>query len=179
MKIHFGIVLFCVLSSSLVFSHQREHSAHVHGQGKISIAFDQTSGSIDMEVPAEVLFGFEHEAKTEKDQKTQSEALAKLESSMTDMVRFDESLGCVTKKKNIEVKIEKQEEKKGKHVHGQHSDVDAEFEVTCQKSPLNSKLIINIQKYFPRLKKTEVQVLLGNIQKKIQATQNGTTLELK
>lgn len=171
-----------VLGLSPVFAHKREHGSHVHGQGKISLAFEEASGSIDMEVPAEVLFGFEHQAKTEKDKKTQADALAKLEASIAEMIQFDAGLGCVIKKKSIEVSAEEEAEKKGshgEHAHGEHRDVDAEFDVTCQKSPLNSKIVFNLQKHFPRFKKAEVQALIGSVQKQIQVKQNGASLELK
>ncbi|MGZ3769826.1 MAG: ZrgA family zinc uptake protein [Bdellovibrio sp.] len=155
------------LFSSMVLA-AREQGVHVHGLGKVTMAFDGTKGKIEMEIPADSIFGFEYEAKSKKDIQTKQDALKKLEDKISEMIMFNSSLGCKISKDKFEVHQEKN-----------HSDVDAGFSVLCQKSPLGSSVSFNFQKYFPRFKKINVDVIVDTVQKSTEVTKNGETLELK
>ncbi len=52
-----------------------------------------------MEIPADSIFGFEHEAKSKKDKAGKEAALKKLEEKVSEMIVFDTSLKCEIKKK--------------------------------------------------------------------------------
>lgn len=155
------------LFSTMVFA-AREQGTHVHGLGKVSLAFDGKVGKIEMEIPADSLFGFEHEAKTKKDIQAKEESLKKLEEKISDMIVFSSELKCQITKDNFKVNQEKN-----------HSDVDAEFSVACQKPIVGSIISFNFQKLFPRFKKIHVDVIADAVQKSIEVTKNGESLELK
>jgi hypothetical protein len=55
----------------------------------------------------------------------------------------------------------------------------AMFDVTCLKSPAGSKITFNFQKIFPKINDLDVQILVGDLQKAVEAKKNGTTVELK
>lgn len=158
-------VLCCTAS---VFSEVREHGGHVHGQGSISIAFDGIQGTIELDTPGDAVLGFEHEAKSKKDKQKQADALKKLETEISRMVVFDEALGCVITPKKMEVKHD-----------GAHADLEAEFQVSCKTSPLGSKILFQVQKVFPGFHQVAVQVLVGNVQKKVVVKKNGVSVDLK
>jgi hypothetical protein len=158
--------------STLTFAKvHREHAAHKHGSGTMGIAFDGATGQLDFKIPSESIFGFEHEAKSEKDKKAKTEGLEKLETKITELVVFDPTLNCKFAKNKLEVVPEAE--------HSGHSETIANFTVTCDKSPVGSKMTFNFQKYFPRIKDLDVQVLAGDLQKTVEAKKNGTTLDLK
>lgn len=143
--------------------------AHVHGLGKVQIAFDGKKGKIQLELPGESLFGFEHEAVTKSDKRKKDQALKTLEEKISEMIVLEESLKCEIKKDIFEVNQAKN-----------HSDVEAEFNVTCEKNLVDStRLVFYFQKHFPRLKKIQIDVLADSIQKSLEVSKDGDVLELK
>lgn len=146
----------------------REHSAHVHGLAAVNIAFDGLVGQLDLHAPAADIFGFERKALGKNDLQAQEAKLRQLDKEVPSMVSFETRLGCKFKKLKMEVEQQ-----------GSHSDLDAQFEISCSQDPLNSTLKFDFQKYFPSLKKVNVSVLLGNLQKSITVEKSGTSIELK
>ncbi len=158
-------------SGSKSAKHQhREHSAHKHGSGQISIAIEGLNGEIDFEAPGDSIYGFEYEAKKPADKKKQEEALSFLQKNISEIVRFEQKLNCIITK--IKTEIEQ-------HKSDKHSHVEAKFKITCEKSPLGSTLIFNVQTTFPKLKNVAVTVIVDDIQKSAEANKNGVKLELK
>jgi len=160
-------MLKVLLLSAMVFA-AREQGAHVHGTAHVSIGFDGKKGKITMESPADSLFGFEHEAKSKKDRQKKDEALKKLEEKISEMIVFDPSLQCEIKKEIFEVNQQRN-----------HSDVDAEFAVTCQGPVAGTSVSFNFQKVFPRFKKVQVDVIADQVQKSLEVKKNGESLDLK
>nr|BFD62241.1 hypothetical protein BdHM001_09220 [Bdellovibrio sp. HM001] len=156
-----------VLLLSLMALAHTEHGAHVHGAGKVSIAFDGKKGKVEFHAPAEAIYGFEHSAKSKKDKQKKEEGLAKLD-NMAEMMVFDPSLKCEVKKEIFEVIEQKS-----------HSDVEAEFAVNCEAPVAGSTVTFNFQKFYPRLKKVQVEVLVDQVQKSLEVKKNGESLELK
>lgn len=156
-----------LLLSTLVFA-AREHGAHEHGAGRVSVGFDGKRGKIEMSIPAEALFGFEHEAKSAKDRQKKEDALKKLEEKISEMISFDAALKCEIKKEIFEVNQAKN-----------HADVEAEFVVSCQEPVVGSTVSFNFQKVFSRFKKIQVDFIADSVQKSVQVLKNGDTLELK
>lgn len=146
----------------------KNHGAHVHGVGQLSLAFDGMKGKIQLEAPAEALFGFEHDAKSKKDLQRKDAALKKLEEKISEMIVFEESLKCLIKKDIFEVNQTKS-----------HADVEAEFSITCEKSVQGSSIEFHFQKVFPNLKNVKVDVLVNDLQKSIEVKKNGESIGLK
>lgn len=166
------IIVFVFLSWP-VFAHEkqkhREHSAHAHGAGSLGIAFEGLKGKIDFKIPSDSIFGFEYAAKSDKDKIRRDEGLAKLETKIYEMVVFDSSLNCKIIKDKIEVLAESPK----------HSDTAATYNVTCEKSPVGTEVVFNFQKHFPKIKDLDVQVIVDNVQKSVEAKKNNTKLFLK
>lgn len=178
MKIFFWI---SILSSSLAFTKpaehkHREHGAHEHGAGKLGIAFEGVNGKLDFKIPSESIMGFEYAPKTEKDKKTKAESLALLENKISAMVVFESSLNCKISKEKIDVVKDEEEAKETK---AEHSDTIALFNVVCEKSPAGSKISFNFQNFFSGIKDMDVQIIVDNVQKSVEAKKSGTIVELK
>jgi hypothetical protein len=146
----------------------REHGAHVHGAGNLGIAFDGLKGKVDLKITGESIFGFERVAKNDKDKKTVADALAKLESKISEMLVFDIASKCAITKDKIEVVQ-----------NGKHSDVVASYNVLCEKSPAGTELTFNFQTQFPRIKDLDVDVIVDNLQKSVEVKKSDTKLVLK
>lgn len=151
----------------------REHSAHQHGAGTLGIAFDGLTGQLDFKIPSDSIIGFEYTPRTEKDKKTRLRQLALLEKQIAQMVVFDSSRGCVITKDKVEVV---KDEKESNEMHAEHSDTVAVFNVTCVQALEGSKITFNFQKYFPRINDLDVQIVVGDIQKSVEAKSNGVSV---
>lgn len=133
--------------------HKHDHKAHQHGAGKLAIAFEGTKGEIEFEAAAVGVLGFEHKAKSEKDKKTLADAITLFETKISDMVKFDPALNCQFKKEKVELDS-----------HGKHGDFEAEFQVTCDKSPEGTTIIVDFSAV-KGLSDVDVTVLVGAVQK--------------
>lgn len=163
----------------------REHGAHQHGVGTVGVAFEALKGKIEFKIPAESIVGFEHEAKKDADKKKQTDALAKFESKINEMLVFDASLKCVFTKEKVEVvreeehKDEKHDHKHKGHKHAAHSDFVAHYNVTCEKSPAGTDLTVKIHSQFKKIKKIELQLIVDNLQKAQTITKDNVVVSLK
>ena len=173
----------------------RQHEAHVHGAATLNIAFDQMVGKIEFKAASEGVLGFEHVAKSDKDKKTLNDAIAKFEVDISKMVQLDSSLNCTFTKEKIEmakesetehakeVAAEKKSEQKAdkKHkahkVEGEHSDFIANFNVTCKKPIVGSKLTVDFTA-FKNIKDLDVTVLADSLQKSFEVKVKPVTIEL-
>lgn len=176
MKNYMMALLLICSTSSLASNHKhshKEHGAHVHGAGALTIAFESTKGKISYEGSAHGILGFEHVAKKEKDVKKLSEVTAMFENDLGKMVKFDSSLKCQFTKEKLGQVPEKGQDKITKH-----SDWIAEFSVACEKSPLNSDLIIDFTA-FSGLKDVDVTIVVDSLQKSAEFKGKAITVSLK
>lgn len=151
--------------------HSRSHGAHQHGVGELSLAFEGTSGKLELRAPSESFWGFEHEAKTAAQKKAVSEAKAKLERELAGMVKLDPSLNCVFQKGEIRESRERK--------NSGHSEIEVRSTVECEKSPLGSKLSMGFTGIFPKLKTVQATLLVDSLQKSVKVTDAETVVELK
>ena len=162
-----GLLLFSC--SALAHDH-RHHNAHVHGAGKLGIAFEGANGKMDLKIPSESIFGFEHAAKTKKQKAVQKAGITTLEQKISSLVVFESSLACVITTDKVEVV-------KGKR--STHSDTVAAYAIKCAKSPIGTVITFNFQNEFPKIKDLDVEIVADNIQKAVEVKASGTRLELK
>ncbi len=158
------------LSAHAAEKHEhREHGAHTHGSAELSIAFDSAQGKIEFKSPSDGVIGFEHAIKSASDKRDKDNAFKKLEINISEIISFDKSLKCKILKDKIEIIAESDS----------HSDTNASFTVNCERSPLGTKIIFYIQKFFPHIKDIDTQIIVDNIQKSAEIKANGTSIELK
>lgn len=159
----FKVLLFSVLALAA-----REEKAHVHGVAKAALAFEGKTGKIEMSLPSSAIYGFEYMPKTAKDKKAKEAGLQKLEDKIAEMFVLDPSLKCEIKKEIFEVDQREN-----------HSDIDAEFRVNCEKSPVGTSVMVNVAKIFPRIKTVQVDVIAEGVQKSQEVKTGGESIELK
>jgi hypothetical protein len=166
------IALFALPVSAKI---ARQHAAHQHGTGKLGIAFEGQNGTGDFRIATSSIMGFEYTPKTGREKKLKEMQLDLLENKINDMISFPQELKCVFKKEKMVVE---KDEKESKELHAVHRDLTAVFDISCEKSPLGSKITFNFQKYFPNIHDLDVDVLIGDLQKAVEVKSSGTVLEL-
>lgn len=148
----------------------RHHSAHTHGAGKMSIAFDGLNGRIEFEVAAESILGFEYTPQTDRDKKIVADAIKTFQQDFAKMVQFDSTLGCAITADKVEQKME------GKT--SSHSDFKASYNVTCKKTLAGTNLKFNFSQY-EHLNDVDVTILADKLQKNLEITNKESSVELK
>lgn len=97
-------------ATALAEEEHRELGAHVHGHGTLSIAVENTSVAMELEVPGMDIVGFEHAAESAE----QKAAVAKAKSDLADpfaLFAFPAAAGCSAKAVQVVLEAE--------HGHGQ------------------------------------------------------------
>lgn len=166
----------CLVNAGPKKAH-RHHEAHVHGGGKLQIAFEGGKGRIEYRSAAEAVLGFEHEPNSPSEKKQMEQAQAAF-SAMDKLVQFPVEISCKFSPEKIARMSEKESEQspgKGKKHHGQHSDFVVQFSVSCAKPPVGLKLRIDFTQ-FPRLKDLDIVFLGDNVQ--TSAEYKGKALEI-
>ncbi len=166
-------VLFLLAWGVSVTGSPHEHGAHVHGDSKLSVAFDGKSGTAEFSVPGESLNGFENKPKNKQQEKKVAEGLSQIEREISKMLVFAPELKCVFRKTKIEINYG------GRSGSGTHSDVDADFEINCEKSPAGSRVVLNFFQPWLKMKSVESQFLVNSVQKSFQHQKNGQGVDLK
>ncbi len=151
----------------------KKQRAHDHGHASMSVAVDGNTVAIDLDTPAQGLYGFEYEPKTEGEKKTYADANAKFQKSASELFAFAPDLGCQVTKSSIAKEGENEGAAVAKPAASgkskisakeAHSDMAAEVTFACAKDPAGSKLQVNLIKIFPLIKKIKVQILTGTKQ---------------
>jgi hypothetical protein len=144
---------------------------HVHGLAQVTLALESgKSGTIDLDVPAESIYGFEHEARTKADKAAQSRGLGLLRGHPEEIVKLPS--GCSVRTAKVEMEKAEHEEEPAGERHGEHADVNASYAVKCGKSLKGSAVRVGMFSLFPRLKAASFQVLTGSgqVEKKVESS---------
>lgn len=169
----------------------RHHEAHEHGAATLSIAFDQMKGKIEFKAAAAGVLGFEHQAKSDKDKKALSDLIAKFQSGIGSMIKFEEPAACLftveknemvpegenTQKSKDGKKSPHHDERHGEH-SGEHSDFMAQYSVECKNNIKGTKLTLDFTS-FKGLKDLDVTILIDDFQKSIEVKGKPVTVELR
>lgn len=164
------LIIFMVVSAQAKRKNppiHREHQAHSHGSGNLSIAFEKNSGKIEFKITAESILGFEHLAKSEADKKTLATNLQIFEAEIGKMIIFDASLNCRYSKEQLAQQGE---------ADSHHSDWIAQYSIHCDRSPLKTKLLIDFTRY-KKIRDLDITLLVEDLQK--NAEYKGTPLNIE
>ena len=107
-------VATCIAFSASAEEH-RQLGAHVHGHGRLNIAVENKTVSIELEVPGADIAGFEHEASTPGQKATIEKAKATLAKGLS---LFTPAAAAQCTQKSAQVSIEAEHE----HEHEHHAD---------------------------------------------------------
>lgn len=198
----FTIFALSISTHAIEKKSHRHHEAHEHGAATLNIAFEGLKGRVEFRAASHGVLGFEHEAKTQKEQQKVSDLIKVFENNISSMISFDPSASCIFSKDSISVIMENSnndetpsnsagKEKKAdknsksaskknlqaKH-QGEHSNFIAEFNVECQKDLIGTTMTIDMTQ-FSKLKDIDVTLLAGELQKNIEIKSKATKIDLK
>lgn len=183
---NFGRKSALVVAGTLLFSNafatQKRYGSHQHGVATVNVVAEGKSVTVQLNTPADSIYGFEHKAVKKKDIETRDAAVAKLKSSAQSMFLLDASLNCKLSSAEVDpfvtdshssdakaenTKVEEKHNHKEKHSHkkkGTHAEVHATFQFECEKPLSGSTMSFAAQKHFKALRTLKVQVLSGDKQ---------------
>lgn len=147
---------------------KKHHKAHSHGLAKVEIHFEEKSGIIELEAPADSIYGFETEPKTPAQRKILDDKQNLLKNRVTDLFVLDSKKGC-----SFAIKEFKPFEREGKH-----AEVEISYSVICKEPLQGSKLQLGLFKHFPNLKKVKVEALIGSKATVVDVTESNSSIEL-
>jgi hypothetical protein len=165
----FSIFLIsAAFTSSFASEKMRSHGAHVHGEAKLALAFENPNlGEGDLDVPAEAIIGFEHAAKTPAQKKQEADGLALLRKTISQFWAIPPAIGCEI----FDVKAEREPG------DGKHSDIEASFKIKCEQPIFGIKAKTQIFKTFPKIKKLTVSLVLPKSASEQKLSPEKTELE--
>lgn len=159
-----AVVASLALGSPLALATGASKKAHAHGVADLKLAAEGNAVTIQLESPAEEIYGFEHAPKNSAEKEKQRAALELLKSKAGEMIGFDAALGCTFKE--ISTKVDGDGPK--------HSEVLAEFKVECSKPLKKTSVKIDFSKHFPSMKKIRMQIVSEGKQDAMVLTKPGS-----
>jgi hypothetical protein len=142
-----------------------KHKAHHHGHGQLAIAIDGLKVQFLLEAPTEAIWGFEHQAKTDKEKAKIKEIEDKVTKSPETLVSAP--VGCTKETSKLE-----------QHQSGSHNDVEITMTFQCQAPLTGATAEVRFIKEFPGLKSLKTQVISESGQKGLTITKPVETIKL-
>lgn len=137
----------------------REHAAHVHGEGRLTLAIEGGHVEITLDSPAESIIGFEHAPENDKEKAQLTQAIAHLRAPET-LFRFDAAAQCVPQ----QTKVESPFDNKDAGEHPKHADVEAEYTFECLHPQKIKQVLFPLLSIFPALKTLDVDYVTESTQ---------------
>jgi hypothetical protein len=158
--------VFALMADNAAAAEKRHAEAHVHGVAEINIVVEGKRVVVEFHTPTEGLMGFEHEAKTDAEKKKRDAAMKIVNDRFNELIVFDRKGGCrlVSAKAQIvrgTVRESKDKTRASEHreLGGEHSEVQAVYQIECDRSPLGTTVTFGVSKLFPEIHEIKVQVL--------------------
>lgn len=167
---------FALLPLSVALASDHEHDSldkHEHGLASLNIAIEGNKLEIELESPSMNIVGFEHAAHSPADKTTAANARAALEKPLT-LFALPAAAGCAVTETEVESPLFGNDDADEMHTDakgGAHSDIDADYELTCSKpEALSSLSLAPLFEQFPGTTRIGVQLIGPNGQKGAELT---------
>jgi hypothetical protein len=156
----------------------RQLGAHVHGNGRLNIAMEDKTFSLELEAPGADIAGFEHEANTQEDRAALEDAKAKLADGLA-LFTPPPAAGCVLKSAKISTEAEHEKEEQGKAAEEHHhSEFHAEYAFECASPSQATAIAFGYFKAFPNAQSLDVSVISPKGQSSYEVTRDKPSLSL-
>ena len=185
----FYFLILALFFTGSSWAADRNPEAHEHGVGVMNIAIQGNEVEIELELPADNVVGFEHEARTATEKKRVQDAAAKLKKA-ANVVVLPEGAACKLEKAGIESALLEDHDEHGHkddhddhgkseehNDHGEHSEFAVHYYFYCAKTGQLSNLEISLFKHFPSTHKLRVQYITPKGQGAVQATRKSARIK--
>lgn len=151
------LCLLAVLLAAIGLAHAQHK--HVHGEGRLDVALDQGSLSLDLELPLDAAVGFERPPRNDKEKA----ALAAAEKALKDAAALWQptpAAQCTTQSVEVHVPFMGGDDQHSHHAHEgemHHADIEARYVFRCAYPAALKAVETTLFKSFPRLYRIEAQ----------------------
>lgn len=167
---------FALMPLSVALASDHEHDSldkHEHGLAALNVAVEGNKLEIELESPSMNIVGFEHAAHSAEDQAKLASARTALENPLA-LFALPAAANCVVHEVEVESPLFGNDDADEMHTDAKgnaHSDIDADYELTCSKpEALSSLSLAPLFQQFPGTTKIEVQLIGPNGQKGAELT---------
>lgn len=133
--------------------------AHEHGVVRMGLAVDDQRMSLDIEVPAATVFGFEHNPETEEEIRVVSEAMETLRTRVGEVIAVSSELACELEDVEVVSAPEVDEE----HSHSEDEDAHSEVRVSvswfCAQSVEGTDATLSLSSLWPDAELVDLTVI--------------------
>lgn len=138
-------------------SNRRQHDAHVHGHAGLDLVVSGDVLEAEFHAPAEAVYGFEHEAKSDADKAKAEAAVNAFKANIANMISTAPALACKWNDGQIDSRVEGKGGEK-------HADFRARYEAKCGAPLGGTQIGFGFSKVFKGIRELKVQVVNGDKQ---------------
>jgi hypothetical protein len=183
----FAGIVTCIAFSAAAEEH-RQLGAHVHGHGRLNIAIEDKTVSIELEAPGADIVGFEHEAATRAQRAAIEKAKATLAAGLSLFTPAAEA-ACTQKASKVSIEAEHEHEHEH-HAEGaksdaeeeaadhHHSEFHAEYAFKCASPGRLTSMTFDYFKAFPSAEALDISLISPKGQSSTEVTRDKPRLDL-
>ena len=183
----FAGIVTCIAFSAAAEEH-RQLGAHVHGHGRLNIAIEDKTVSIELEVPGADIVGFEHEAATRAQRASIEKAKAALAAGLS-LFTPAAAAGCTQKASKVSIEADHEHEHEH-HAEGaksdaeeeeadhHHSEFHAEYAFKCASPGRLTSMTFDYFKAFPNAEALDISLISPKGQSSYEVTRDKPRLDL-
>jgi hypothetical protein len=169
LKLFFLITLaFCIATRT--FAVGKGHAAHEHGIGKLNIAIEGVKIRLELELPGDTAYGFEHPAQSDEDKKAIEKAKTNL-SQASKLFQTDSKFKCVFSVSKIDPSVEDED-------HDGHRELHATYAAVCSTTPVEGILKFHFDTALPRLHELRIQLIGDTTQTSVELVRGAGQIKL-
>ena len=160
----------------------RQLGAHVHGHGRLNIAVEDKIMSMELEVPAADIVGFEHEPETPEQKAALEQAKAKLAAGLS-LFTPASAAGCAQTSAKVMTEADHDEEEThdSHHVHEaehHHSEFHADYAFECASPSQITSMTFDYFEVFPNAEALNVSLISAKGQASYEVARGRPNLDL-
>jgi hypothetical protein len=183
----FAGIVTCIAFSATAEEH-RQLGAHVHGHGRLNIAIEDKTVSIELEAPGADIVGFEHEAATRAQSAAIEKAKATLASGLS-LFTPAAAAGCTQNASKVSIEAEHEHEHEH-HAEGakpdaeeeaadhHHSEFHAEYAFECASPDRLTSMTFDYFKAFPNAQELDISLISPKGQSSYEVNRDKPRLDL-
>lgn len=150
-----------------------EQRPHVHGQAGLNLVLEGKQLSLELELPAIDVLGFEHPPRDFAERKSLDQAVERL-MNVEQILVINPEAGCRVQNAKLDSSLLRKVED-GKV--DEHADFEANYSFECSQMDALKSLEVRLFQYFPTLLGLDVQMAVGGSQQGLTLTPEANKLD--
>ena len=172
-----GAFLLALLGPAHAQGAKRQVGAHVHGAGKLTLAIEGRTVSLEFDAPAQDIVGFEARPRTDKQRAAVEQATMTLRDPFK-LFSPTPAAGCTVESAASELVFEESGTPQGA-TEAAHAEFQGRYSLVCQSIEALQGIDFPYFKLFPRAEEVEVQVIAPAGQRSFDVKRSRPRLSLR